>query len=182
MFRAFLYFLLPSAVPWYRRYAEHVTKYCPNRRSVLLSLFDREKVFSYRYDILCTRWFNVGIHNIVNSDEPLLHNHDWSFWTYMLEGGYVEHVADGVSHDRLPGKWLRRPVNFEHYIEVGYDSAWTLLITSKKKSVHQFHVPTIGLVRWDVLIFGKILDTFRDTLTGPERRMMLEAEKRSSNG
>lgn len=177
MLRALLFFLVPSAIPWYRRYAEYVTKHCPGRRATLLSLFDREKVFSYRYDILCTRWFNVGIHNIVNSDEPLLHTHDWSFWTFMLEGGYVEHTEDGLAHVRPVGYWLRRPFQFQHYIEVGQDSAWTLLITTKKKNVHQFNVPNVGLVRWDVLIFSEILDPFRDTLTGPERRMMNDAGK-----
>jgi len=178
MLRALFFFLVPNAVPWWRRYADYVTKHKPNRKATLLSLFDRTKIFSYRYDILCTRWFNIGIHNIVNSDEPMLHNHDWSFVTYMLEGGYVEHVENGESHCRHVGRWLYRPFTFQHYIEVGTEPAWTLLITSKKKNVHQFSVPDTGMVRWDVLIFGEVLDTFRETLSGPERKILLESEKR----
>lgn len=174
MWMALFFFLTPSRTPWHRRYAEYVTNCHPHRRSVLLSLFRRDEVFSYRYDILRTRWFNIGIHNIVNSDEPMLHSHDWSYRSYMLEGGYYEHTLEGCFFRKV-GTWMVRPFTFQHYIVVTKPS-WTLLITGKKTNVHQFQVPGYGPIRWDLLIYKKTCDRYRTTITSDEARFLRDVK------
>jgi hypothetical protein len=36
--------------------------------------------------------FNVTLHKIVKSDDPIFHDHPWPFMTIVLKGGYWEHT------------------------------------------------------------------------------------------
>jgi hypothetical protein len=40
------------------------------------------------------KWFpfNITLHKIVKSDDPIFHDHPWPFFTIILKGGYWEHV------------------------------------------------------------------------------------------
>ena len=40
------------------------------------------------------KWFpfNVTLHKIVRSDDPIFHDHPWPFMTMILKGGYYEHT------------------------------------------------------------------------------------------
>jgi len=40
------------------------------------------------------KWFpfNVVLHKIVKSDEPIFHDHPWPFITVVIKGGYWEHT------------------------------------------------------------------------------------------
>jgi hypothetical protein len=52
--------------------------------------------YLHRYYIFLKdrKWFpfNVTLHKIVRSDDPILHDHPWSFTTIVLKGGYWEHT------------------------------------------------------------------------------------------
>lgn len=36
--------------------------------------------------------FNFALHKIVRSDDPIFHDHPWSYLTIILKGGYWEHL------------------------------------------------------------------------------------------
>ncbi len=40
------------------------------------------------------KWFpfNLTLHKIVKSDEPVMHDHPWAYMTIILKGGYWEHT------------------------------------------------------------------------------------------
>jgi hypothetical protein len=39
--------------------------------------------------------FNITLHKIMMSDEPILHNHPWDWGAVILKGGYWEHTPEG---------------------------------------------------------------------------------------
>lgn len=46
-----------------------------------------------RYRLLSSRWLRVYIHKICKSDEDShLHTHPWSFFSFILKGGYKQKV------------------------------------------------------------------------------------------
>ena len=50
-----------------------------------------------RYYVVETRWFAVYLHHLHTSDEDrALHDHPWSFVTFLISGGYEEHTPAGV--------------------------------------------------------------------------------------
>ena len=36
--------------------------------------------------------FNVTLHKVLKSDEPVLHDHPWNWGAIILKGGYYEHI------------------------------------------------------------------------------------------
>ena len=36
--------------------------------------------------------FNVTLHKILKSDDPIYHDHPWPYMTIILKGGYYEHT------------------------------------------------------------------------------------------
>ena len=51
--------------------------------------------------------FNAYLHKIVLSDEPILHDHPWSWGTFIISGGYHEHTPEGTFW-RGPGSMRTR--------------------------------------------------------------------------
>ena len=41
------------------------------------------------------KWFpfNVALHKIVRSDDPIFHDHPWPYMTIILKGGYYEQIG-----------------------------------------------------------------------------------------
>lgn len=71
--------------------------------------------------------FNVTLHKIVKSDDPIFHDHPWPFLTVILKGGYYEHTPlyahDGkiigeLSHWRGPGSIIWRKSKEFHWLEL----------------------------------------------------------------
>lgn len=70
--------------------------------------------------------FNVTLHKIVRSDDPVFHDHPWPYMTIILKGGYWEHTPV-VEFDEVVGEnviWrgpgsiiIRRSQDF-HWLEV----------------------------------------------------------------
>ena len=71
--------------------------------------------------------FNLTLHKIVKSDDPILHDHPWPFLTIILKGGYYEHTPlygnDGqiigeLCQWRGPGSIIRRRAKDFHWLEL----------------------------------------------------------------
>ena len=43
-----------------------------------------------RYFLFRTKWFSIYIHRFLLSDDEVPHDHPFSFWTYVVDGGYIE--------------------------------------------------------------------------------------------
>jgi len=75
------------------------------------------------------KWFpfNITLHKILKSDEPVMHDHPWAYMTIILRGGYWEHtpVFDGngkqiadISKWRGPGSVIIRKATDYHWLEM----------------------------------------------------------------
>jgi hypothetical protein len=71
--------------------------------------------------------FNVTLHKIVKSDDPIFHDHPWPYFTIILRGGYYEHTplyaANGkiigeLSQWRGPGSIIYRKAKEFHWLEL----------------------------------------------------------------
>ena len=71
--------------------------------------------------------FNLTLHKIVKSDDPILHDHPWPFLTIVLKGGYYEHTpltdSNGkmigeLSRWRGPGSFIYHKAKEFHWLEL----------------------------------------------------------------
>lgn len=71
--------------------------------------------------------FNVTLHKIVKSDDPIFHDHPWPYMTIVLKGGYWEHTPifnkDGKAFAefttwRGPGSVIIRKAKEYHWLEM----------------------------------------------------------------
>lgn len=125
-------------------------------KKTVLRIRDEERgnpIYLIRYSLFNCPWFSVKLHRIFMSDDDCLHDHPWSFLTFILWGGYTEHrpavkenpyevgksyMAAGI-HARgtvkkfhRPGSVLWRPYPSIHKLDVT-GPATTLVITFRKK-------------------------------------------------
>ena len=93
--------------------------------------------------------FNITLHKVMVSDEPVLHDHPWGYATLILKGGYWEHIplrdenTGGVTGStkvwRGPGHFRIRSADDLHWLELEKDEAgneipcWSLFFMGKKK-------------------------------------------------
>lgn len=93
--------------------------------------------------------FNITLHKVMVSDEPVLHDHPWGYATLILKGGYWEHIplrnetTGGVVGTtrvwRGPGHFRIRSADDLHWLELEKDEAgneipcWSLFFMGKKK-------------------------------------------------
>lgn len=90
-----------------------------------------DKVYFVRICVFGCRWFSVNIHNIREMRDKCLHDHPWSFFSFMLWGGYVEYMERG-SRIVHPLQLVYRPAEFKHRIEV-HQPVWTLCLMLRTK-------------------------------------------------
>ena len=75
------------------------------------------------------KWFpfNLTLHKIVKSDDPIYHDHPWSYLTIILKGGYWEHtpvfdsegkIITDIQHWRGPGSIIIRKAGSYHWLEM----------------------------------------------------------------
>lgn len=106
-----------------------------------------------------SQWF---LHYIPRPDKDLTpHDHPWDFTSWVLAGGYVEHVKcvlcagmgsalpcpDTWAHER---RWLSRQsvrAEFIHRIDSVKPGTWTLVHTGPKRRSWGFWTPE-GFVGW----------------------------------
>lgn len=70
--------------------------------------------------------FNITLHKIVRSDDPIMHDHPWPFLTIILKGGYWEHTPEGKTWHG-PGSIIWRKANELHWLELDQDKPATTL-------------------------------------------------------
>ena len=81
--------------------------------------------------------FNITLHKVLVSDEPTLHDHPWSYATFIIKGGYYENTPKGRLW-RGPGHFRYRSANDLHYLELAKDAegneipCWSLFFMGKK--------------------------------------------------
>lgn len=93
-------------------------------------------------------WCNVYLHDIRKSDDDrAFHDHPWTNWSFLIEGGYIEHTPMG-SFERKAGDFVMRGANQFHRLEVPEGgSAISLFITGPKVREWGFGCPQ-GWVHW----------------------------------
>jgi hypothetical protein len=87
-----------------------------------------------RYTLLKTRWLTVYLHQLDAAiAHPSCHDHPWSFWAFILRGGYWE------SHDGRPFVWrgvgsvLYRHARFTHNVVTPRGvTNWSVCVVSQK--------------------------------------------------
>jgi len=81
--------------------------------------------------------FNITLHKVLVSDEPTLHDHPWSYATFIIKGGYYENTPKGRLW-RGPGHFRYRSADDLHYLELAKDTegneipCWSLFFMGKK--------------------------------------------------
>lgn len=112
--------------------------------------------------------FSIKVHHILLSDYDCLHDHPWSFITWIIKGGYFETVRKyptfsqtewfkkeypeyfklTIPHWRPPGTILYRPAKFQHSIQVVPGMcAWSIVIMFRKKRLWGFWTK-MGFIPW----------------------------------
>jgi hypothetical protein len=80
--------------------------------------------------------FNVTLHKIVKSDDPIFHDHPWPYITVVLKGGYWEHTPVFNREGKLiaefqtwrgPGSVIKRKAGDYHWLELEEGSSATTL-------------------------------------------------------
>jgi len=107
------------------------------------------------------KWFpfNVTLHKIVRSDDPIFHDHPWPYITVVLKGGYWEHTPvfniDGMMLTefqvwRGPGSIIKRGAGEYHWLELEEGgSATTLFFMGPQQREWGFLVQVKkGIHRW----------------------------------
>jgi hypothetical protein len=92
------------------------------------------------------KWFpfNLTLHKIVKSDDPIYHDHPWSYMTIILKGGYWEHtpifnnegkVITDIQNWRGPGSIIVRKAGSFHWLEMDPEvgTATTLFFMGPQK-------------------------------------------------
>lgn len=87
--------------------------------------------YMHRYYLLCKnrKWFpfNITLHKIIRSDDPIFHDHPWPYLTIILKGGYWEHVPvygdngeifGELAKWRGPGSIIKRRAGELHWLEL----------------------------------------------------------------
>lgn len=97
-----------------------------------------------RFYILSTPWVGIYIHRFWASDPDGLHDHPWSSFSWVLEGGYKETIAgEQAPLIRMPGSKHFRPAQESHRVELlpGDEpgSCWTIFIRFRRKRLWGFY-------------------------------------------
>lgn len=110
---------------WFHRMMVKLGRYrlIPDRRT------GRDYMHRYYVFLKDRKWFpfNVTLHNILISDDPIFHDHPWPYMTIILSGGYWEHTPvfnnEGkmmaeFSRWRGPGSIIMRGAKAYHWLEL----------------------------------------------------------------
>jgi hypothetical protein len=108
-----------------------------------------------RWRILHTKWFGVRIHNILRSDyDRELHDHPFTFITFILRGGYFEHTIDGRRVWYGPGTILVRSGEVLHKLDLKKASAPLSIVDSDYKGPVINAFKEVEIPAWTFVIRG----------------------------
>jgi len=107
-----------------------------------------DEVFIRRIRLFQTPWCSVFIHEICTENRDVaLHDHPWTFWSFMLWGGYSEVVHKYPNQPKSKGRTHRRwslhklSLYSTHRIVSVKPHTWTLLVTGKRRQRWGFWLP-----------------------------------------
>lgn len=87
-------------------------------------------------------WQNIYLHRFLRSDDDrALHDHPWDNRSWLLSGGYLEHVQDGTTIIRLEGDIVERRAIEAHRIELVNGPAVSLFFTGPIVRSWGFYCP-----------------------------------------
>jgi hypothetical protein len=125
-----------------------ITNFLKGRKRIIYNR-DSTKEYLVRYYLFLKdrkRFpFNITLHKIMMSDEPVLHNHPWNWGALIIKGGYWEHSLKGKTW-RGPGSLRFRKAEDLHYLELAKDKdgneipCWSLFYMGKKSDSWGFYV------------------------------------------
>jgi len=109
------------------------------RKRIVMDRVNNEPYLERYYVFLKDRKsfpFNIFIHKFLKSDPDDLHDHPWSYFTFILKGGYYEWIP-GVNCEirkwRGPGHFRMCKANSLHRIELKEGiTCWTLFMPFAK--------------------------------------------------
>lgn len=107
-----------------------------------------------RYYLFDNSWFGVYLHRLHTSDEDrALHDHPWSFVTFLFSSGYWEFVPNPdvdeiVGMGPTVGYWrprfsvLYRPAEWKHRLVLVKRPTWTLVLRGPRRRLWGFWTAT----------------------------------------
>lgn len=109
-------------------------------------------VISVAGSVYMTRWgvrspfCGIYLHRFERGDaDPYVHDHPWSFVSFVLRGGYTEVVRDNFTHE-LRERHVKR-INVKrrddaHYVvKLDRTPTWTLVFVGRRRRTWGFWVP-----------------------------------------
>lgn len=107
------------------------------RRRTIMSCASEHGVLLVRYFVFQSERLAVYVHHLMTSDEDrALHDHPWSFVTFLMSSGYYEHTPTG-RHWRRRFSVLYRPATWQHRLEL-VKPTWTLVFRFRRVRVWGF--------------------------------------------
>jgi len=107
-----------------------------------------ERNYLTRWRLIQTPWFGIYVHKLEGPDpRATLHDHPWSFVSFILKGGYHEHRLNPVTREveeRDVGfcNIMRRDdAHFIEYLHRG--PTWSLLFVGKRRRTWGYLEPFI---------------------------------------
>lgn len=97
-------------------------------------------VYMKRLTLIECRWFSIKLHTIVRGDWARdLHDHPWSFITFIMCQGYWE-VTPAGKFWRKPFRFYYRPAHWKHRVMIMDRPVRTIVFTGPKKREWGFWV------------------------------------------
>lgn len=121
-----------------------------------------EHVYLRRLRILATPWFAVMLHFVYLTDtdrDP--HDHPWNFWSFIVKGGYIEHVwmnprnrKRNLYNTRTWGRFTLHKMSkhWAHKITEIKPGTITLVFTGKRTRDWTFWLEDGSQIEWKVYV------------------------------
>lgn len=104
-----------------------------------------DDIYIDRWYVIQTPWFGIMFHRIFRPDNQRdLHDHPWSFLSFIVRGSYIEDTPDGPKFRCLFN--YKRAEDAHSIRQVSRSPIWTLVFTGPKRRKWGFWVD--GGTRW----------------------------------
>ena len=111
-----------------RKLAFKIIDYCKKRDKIFIitgsAVDGKSQPYLVRYLLFNNRFFSVFVHRFLRSDHDGPHDHPFSFFSYIIDGGYTEEQYK---------PYIKYPNNF-HYIEPVRGKTDFIIINKKRKA------------------------------------------------
>jgi len=122
---------------WYERLANFLEK--RGRRRMIWR--GENEPYLERWYIVRNKYFGLYLHRFWASDEDGVHDHPWNNFSWVLAGGYWEHLPDGQRLWREAGFKKFRTAEEFHRLEVpnGWEGeTWTIFGRFRRRRIWGF--------------------------------------------